>query len=160
MRLFLFGLLVLSMACASSQQTDATSASPVKNRLVLSKAEWRERLDDNAFKVLREQGTERPFTGAYWDNKKKGSYSCAGCDHPLFHSDTKFKSGTGWPSFYDVATDSSILDLGDNSHGMIRTEVICARCDGHLGHVFDDGPKPTGLRYCINSVSMKFKEED
>lgn len=159
MRLLFIGLLVVTMACASSRQQNHSSLSPIKNRLELTDAEWKKRLDDHQYKVLREKGTERPFTGEYWDNKKKGKYHCAGCDHLLFDSKTKFKSGTGWPSFYDVATDSSILDLSDNSYGMKRTEVICARCDGHLGHVFEDGPLPTHLRYCINSVSMTFKED-
>lgn len=124
-----------------------------------STKEWKTELSPQAFKVLREQGTERAFTGAYWNNKKKGIYFCGGCDAPLFSSETKYRSGTGWPSFYEPIFSGNVKEKTDTSYGMKRVEVVCARCDGHLGHVFPDGPEPTGLRYCLNSVSLKFEEK-
>ncbi|MFP8952124.1 peptide-methionine (R)-S-oxide reductase MsrB [Natrialbaceae archaeon A-arb3/5] len=120
--------------------------------------EWREQLDEEEYRILREAGTEQPFSGEYVDHKADGSYACAGCGAELFDSETKFESGCGWPSFYD-ADDDVIETRPDNSHGMHRTEVLCANCGGHLGHVFDDGPEPTGQRYCINSVALDFDEE-
>lgn len=122
-------------------------------------AEWKAGLDALAYNVLREEGTERAFTGKYWDNHKDGIYVCAGCGLPLFGSETKFDSGTGWPSFTQPINITYIKQNVDMAYGMARTEVECARCGGHQGHVFPDGPKPTGLRYCINSVSLKFVEK-
>lgn len=121
-----------------------------------SDAEWRRMLSPLAYRVLRHQDTEAAFTGALWNEHRNGRYECAGCGLPLFGSDTKFDSGTGWPSFWRPAFLGHVREQTDDSHGMQRTEVACARCGGHLGHVFDDGPRPTGLRYCINSASLKF----
>ena len=122
-----------------------------------SEDNWEKKLTKEQYQVLREKGTERPFTGKLWNKHDDGVYKCAGCGAPLFSSDTKFESGTGWPSFYDVMNNANIELKEDRSMGMIRTEVLCKNCGGHLGHMFKDGPKPTGCRYCINSVSLDFK---
>lgn len=123
-----------------------------------SSNEWKEELTELEYYVLREAGTERAFSGDLWDNKKEGIYTCAGCQLPLFDSSTKYKSGTGWPSYYQPIKDNHVEEDVDYKIGYKRTEVHCARCGGHLGHIFEDGPKPTGLRYCINSVSLDFVE--
>jgi peptide-methionine (R)-S-oxide reductase len=122
-----------------------------------TEAEWKAVLDKEAYNVLREQGTERPFTGRYWNNHAKGLYACAGCGLTLFKSDDKFESGTGWPSFTRPIKEGRLKIATDNSLGMTRDEVSCARCGGHMGHVFDDGPPPTGKRYCMDSVSLIFR---
>lgn len=125
------------------------------DKLILSDDEWRARLTPEEYQVLRRHGTERAWTGCFVGTKESGTYVCAGCGHPLFASGEKFESGTGWPSFTIPVADDSVVEVRDASFGMVRTEVRCARCDGHLGHVFPDGPPPTGLRYCINSIAMR-----
>jgi len=129
------------------------------NHLPRSEKEWKEILNEKEFYILRKKGTEPPFSGRFVHNKDKGVYICAGCGNELFSSDVKFDSGTGWPSFWDVIPKSDVELKPDHSHGMHRVEVLCSRCGGHLGHVFDDGPKPTGKRFCINSVSLHFKKD-
>ncbi len=130
---------------------------PVGDRLTLSNDEWRRRLTPEQYEVLREQGTERPFSGAHWNEHRDGIYVCAACGAPLFRSQDKFESGTGWPSFTRTYEDGRVAVATDTSAGMTRDELHCARCGGHLGHVFDDGPPPTGKRYCIDSVSLDFR---
>jgi len=132
----------------------------MRDKLVLSDEEWRERLTPEEYEVLRGHGTERAWAGCFVGTKEPGTYVCAGCGNPLFRSGEKFESGTGWPSFTVPISPDALTEHGDHSYGMRRTEVRCARCDGHLGHVFPDGPPPTGLRYCINSVSMRHVPDD
>lgn len=128
-------------------------------KVVKTDDEWRKILSPEAFTVARKKGTERPFTGEYWDNHEKGTYYCVCCNLPLFSSETKFESGTGWPSYYEPISKTALAVGSDYTLGMVRDEVECARCNAHLGHVFPDGPEPTGLRYCINSVSLTFEKE-
>ncbi len=143
-------------SCAQEKNTkNETSYQVIK-----TEEEWKEQLTELEYEVLREEGTERAFSGKYVDWKKKGTFVCKACGNPLFSSETKFKSGTGWPSFYTYKNDNSVLEVPDNKYGWNRVEVECKKCGSHLGHVFEDGPKPTGLRYCINSVSLDFVEED
>jgi len=130
----------------------------VTDKVEKDDAEWRRQLDDHTYQVTRRKGTERAFTGRYHDCKIPGIYHCMCCDAPLFHSSHKFDSGSGWPSYWQPLDDSAIRTETDTSHGMRRVEVLCGRCDAHLGHVFDDGPPPTGLRYCINSIALNLKE--
>jgi peptide-methionine (R)-S-oxide reductase len=129
------------------------------NKVEKTDLEWREELTPEQYQVLRRQGTEPPFTGKYWNVKDDGMYHCAGCGAALFSADTKFESGTGWPSFYEPATAEAVELDTDSSHGMVRSEVRCASCGGHLGHVFDDGPNPTGLRYCMNSAALELQAD-
>lgn len=138
-----------------------TTESPKrKDKVVKTDEEWRKILTEEQYRILRKAGTEPPFCTVFHDNKKEGSYYCAGCKLELFESTTKFDSGTGWPSFFKPVADDVVWERTDTSHGMIRREVLCARCDGHLGHVFDDGPRDkTGLRYCMNAKAMLFKEK-
>ena len=131
-------------------------SQPRKFAITKSDEEWKKQLSPEAYQVTRKEGTERAYTGKYWDNHEKGVYNCVCCGQELFSSATKFESGTGWPSFYKPVSKNNVLDEVDNSFGMERVKVTCSKCGAHLGHVFEDGPKPTGLRYCINSVSLVF----
>lgn len=146
-------LSILYVSSCSFAQNQAQEFEP-QQEWKLSNEEWKNRLDEMEFEVLRNKGTERAFTGEYWDEKSAGTYVCRACDLPLFNSETKYKSGTGWPSFFQPVEKENVAVVDDYAYGMIRKEVVCSRCGGHLGHVFNDGPKPTGLRYCLNSVSL------
>lgn len=141
---------------ADKHPADSTLQDSIE-KIVKSEEEWREILTDEEFYILRENGTEAPFQNEYFDNKKKGTYVCAACGNPVYSSETKFKSGTGWPSFYAPIRENAVGTNRDKSFGMVRTEVHCNRCGGHLGHIFRDGPEPTGLRHCINSAALDFK---
>ena len=158
-------LLLAGPALTRAKSTPAKEAAvvpavapegPAFKKVTKTEAEWKKLLTPQAFHVLREEGTEIAFTGAYWNEHRKGTYVCAGCGLALFGSDTKFESGTGWPSFWRPAFKNVVTEQHDSSFGMERVALECARCGGHLGHVFDDGPKPTGLRYCMNGVALKF----
>ena len=154
-------ILLTFTACegvCQNNQTNIKSKNTMSNKVVKTDEEWKKVLSPEQYNVLREKGTEMPYSGKYYLHKEKGIYVCAACGEELFRSDKKFDAGCGWPSFSDVLDPSKVVYTKDKTSGMVRTEITCAKCGGHLGHVFDDGPAPTGLRYCINSVSIDFKK--
>ena len=157
--IFITAIIIIKASLCYSQTEDLKKINKTKDISQMKDEDWKKKLTAEEYDVLRQKGTEQAFTGKYWDSHETGIFYCAGCELELFDSQTKYESGTGWPSFWDVVKKENIKEINDSSHGMARTEVVCARCGGHLGHLFPDGPKPTGKRYCINSVSLKLKKK-
>jgi len=154
-------LFLISCSVKSQNETDMDdNKNKSTYKIEKSDEEWKQILTPVEFQILREKGTEYAFTGEYNKHKDKGTYVCAGCGNELFTSDSKFDSGCGWPSFYEPLSEENVGEFEDKTHGMVRTEIVCNNCGGHLGHVFPDGPKPTGLRYCVNSASLDFKKKE
>lgn len=151
-------VVLITVAC-KAQETPQNDSTAMKPKMEKTDAEWRESLDPQVYHIMREAGTERPFTGTYNLHFEEGAYRCGSCNAVLFTSDAKFESHCGWPSFDEVADSNAIIERVDRSHGMVRTEVLCANCGGHLGHLFDDGPTESGIRYCINSLALSFEAE-
>jgi len=157
MRLFLLIALIATTLLAKSQNTKNDMKD--KNNILKNEEQWKQKLSPEEYDVMRNCGTEPPFSGKYYKHNEKGTYNCAACGAELFNSDTKYDSGSGWPSFYNAINKKAVKEVMDNSFGMQRIEIKCPNCDSHLGHVFPDGPKPTGLRYCVNSVSLEFESD-
>jgi peptide-methionine (R)-S-oxide reductase len=160
--LFAISTLIIFSCNVKSQNNTNMSVQNKKSGYEVNKSddEWKQILTPVEFQILREKGTEYAFTGEYFNHKEKGTYVCAGCGNELFTSESKYDSGCGWPSFYEPLSEEKVGEFEDRSHGMVRTEIVCNKCGGHLGHVFPDGPKPTGLRYCVNSASLDFNKEE
>ncbi len=162
--LIFFILTAMIASCQSQNEKKDTAIYPVtqtmqNDTLMKTDEEWKKILSPERYRILREKGTERPYSGEYYLHNEKGVYCCAACKEELFYSDAKFDAGCGWPSFFQPVDSTKITYTEDRSHGMIRAEITCTKCGGHLGHVFDDGPMPTGLRYCVNSLSLEFKKQ-